>query len=102
MVLRTVHVAERQLHHLVDDFNGIFRRFHQTEADDGVHPRRVAFRADVMAVNAAGLAVLLLVAYHAFHQRVLFKILQRRPANQTFFVVHNLIFVAKIQKTRYG
>ena len=46
----------------------------------------MAVAAHVMAVDAPGLAQLLLVAYPALHEHVRFEVLQRRLADQTFFL----------------
>ena len=53
---------------------------------------------NILTVDATGLAVLLFVAYRTLHQRVLFKIFQRRTANQAFFLVHNIILWQKYKK----
>lgn len=51
--------------------------------------RKRAPLADALVVTGR------IVAYRTFHQRVLFKIFQRRTANQAFFVVHNMFFRQK-------
>ena len=47
---------------------------------------RVAFVTYVVTVLASSLAVLFFVADGAFHQLIIFQVLQRRTANQAFFV----------------
>ena len=46
----------------------------------------MAFIADIVSILASGLTVLALVAYAAFHQDILLKILQRGLAYQAFFL----------------
>ena len=89
VVLRPVHVAERQGHHLLQDLHGVFGALIQAQTDDGVQPCGVAVIADVMAPHAAGLAVLFFAADGAFHLHLGFQIFQRRAADQAF-VVHVL------------
>ena len=76
-----VHVAEGLCHHLFDDLNGVSGRLGEAKSDDGVQPSRVAVVADVMAMDAAGLAALLLVADGALHELIVLKVLQRSFAN---------------------
>ena len=85
MMLRSVHVAERQHHHLLNDFHRVLRCLRQAQTDYRVHSCRVAFIADVVAVDAPGLTVLFLMTNRAFHEFVRLKILQGCFANQTFF-----------------
>ena len=80
-----MHVAERQLHHLLDNLDGVLGCFGETESDDGIHSTGMAVVADIVALDAACLAVLFLVAYRALHEFIRFQILQGRLANQTFF-----------------
>jgi hypothetical protein len=80
-----MHVAERQLHHLLYNLDGVLGCFGETETYDGVHSTGVAVVADIVPLDAAGLAVLFLVAYRALHEFIRFQILQRCLANQTFF-----------------
>ena len=72
MVLRAVHVAERQAHHFTDDLNGIGGGFTQAQAEDAVHPPGVAVIADVMAVYTARFTMFYPMADGAFHQLVIF------------------------------
>ena len=84
-MLRSVHMAERQLHHLLDNLDGVLGCLGETEPNDGIHSTGMAIVADIVPIDAAGLAVLFLVAYRAFHEFIRFQILQWRLANQTFF-----------------
>ena len=45
----------------------------------------MTFIADVVTVYTSGLAEFALVAYAAFHQDILFKVLKRSLAYQAFF-----------------
>ena len=80
-MLRAVHVADRQLHHLLDNLDGVLGRFGKAEADDDVHSPCVAVVADIMALDAARLTVLPLVADCALHELIRFQILQWRLAD---------------------
>ena len=86
MMLRPVHMAEGHGHHLLDDPDGVLQGLGHAQPDDSVQPPGVAVVAHVMAVDAPGLAQFLLVAYPALHEYVRFEVLQRRPADQTFFL----------------
>jgi hypothetical protein len=70
MVFRPVRMTERHIHHLPDDFNRIARFFLQAKADDSVYALGVAFVANIMAIDASGLAHFLLMADFTFHQYV--------------------------------
>ena len=75
-------------HHLLNDFNGISGRLGKAKPDDGVQPCRMAVVADVVPLDAAGLAALLLVADGALHEFIVLEILQRSLAYQTLFFHH--------------
>ena len=86
VMLRPVHMAEGHGHHLLDDFDGVLRGLCHAQPDDSVQPLGVAVIAHIVAVDAPGLAQFFFVAYLAFHEYVRFEVLQRRPADQTFFL----------------
>ena len=88
MVLRTVHMAERQLHHPPHDRHRVGGGFGEAQAKDAVHTLGMAVAADIMSLHTAGLAGFLLMAGGALHHLVLDQIFQGRLANQTFFFVH--------------
>lgn len=85
MVFGAVHVAKGLRHHLLNDLNRISGRLGEAKPDDGIQPCRVAVVADVVAMNAAGLAALLLMADGTLHELIVLEILQRSFANQAFF-----------------
>ena len=91
MVFRAVHMAERHRHHLPDEGDGVGGVGRQAKPEDAVQPLGVAAVADIVTVDAAGLAGLFLVADGALHHRVLFEIFQRRAADQTFFAHGDLL-----------
>ena len=84
-MLRSVHVAERHLHHLPQDLDRIFGSRVGTKPDQSVHALCVTVAANVMTVGALCLARLPLMAKGAFHRFVFFRIDKRRFADQTFF-----------------
>ena len=84
MVLRAVHVAEGERHHLLDDLDRIARCAIQAQAEDRVDSGGVAFVADIMAVHAPCLAVFLCMANGALHDFVCFQIDEGRFADQAF------------------
>ena len=86
VMLRPVHMAKRHGHHLLDDLDGVLGGLVHAQPDDSVQPLGVAVVAHIVPVDAPGLAQFLLVAYPAFHEYVRFEILQRRLADQTFFL----------------
>lgn len=91
VMFRAVHVAERHRHHLPDEGDGIGGAGRQAKPEDAVQPLGVAAVADIVAVDAAGFAGLLFVTDGALHHRILFEILQRRTADQTFFAHGDLL-----------
>ena len=94
MKLMNMYVAIRLCHHLLNDLNGVSGRLSEAKPDDGVQPRSVAVVADVVPLDAAGLAALPLVADSALHKLIILEILQRSLANQAFFF-HNLILLCQ-------
>ena len=84
VVLGAVHVAEGEPHQPVQDCNGVFGPLFQTHAENAVDPAGVALVADVVTVDAAGLAALLPVADGALHLDILVQIFKRGFADQTF------------------
>ena len=86
VMLRPVHMAEGHGHHLLDDPDGVLRGLGHAQPDDGVQAPGVAVVAHIVPVDAPGLAQFLLVAYPALHEHVRFEVLQRRLADQTFFL----------------
>ena len=85
MMLRPMHMAKGHIHHAADDLGGIGRRFRQTQAENTVHPLRVAVAAHIMSFHAAGLTQLLLMTNSTLHHLILREIFQRGFADQTFF-----------------
>ena len=85
VMLRSVHMAKRHLHHFFDDGNRIFRGLRHAESDDRVHSLRVTLVAHIMAPDAPRLAVFLLMADGTLHQNVRLEIFQAVLANQAFF-----------------
>ena len=77
-MLRAVHVAERKIHHFVEDFHGIFRGFRKADTENAVDAFGVALVTDVMTVHAASLAEFFFMADRALHQNIFIQIFQRR------------------------
>lgn len=69
-MLRTVHVAERETHHFVEDLHGIFRGFRKADTENAVDAFGVALVTDVMTVHAASLAEFFFMADRALHQNI--------------------------------
>lgn len=88
MMLWSVHVAKRLFHHLVNNLERVPGFFLETQTDDKIHPGSMALVADIVSIDAARLAVFLLMADGALHELILFQILKRRFAYDTFFVRH--------------
>ena len=87
MVLRTVHMAEWQLHHPAENGHRIGRSLRETQTKDTVHTLGMAVIADIMTRHTTGFAGPLLMADGALHDLILGQIFQRRLTNQTFFPV---------------
>ena len=88
MVFGAVHVAKGLHHHLLNDLNRVSGGLGEAKPNDGIQSCRMAVVADVVAMDAAGLAALLLVANGALHELIVLKILQRSLAYQTLFFHH--------------
>lgn len=85
MVLWPVHMAEGQVHHPAEDSGGVGGSLRQAQAEDGVHALGMAVIANIMAVDAPGLAGFLFMADGALHVLVPDQIFQRCLADQAFF-----------------
>lgn len=85
MVLWPVHIAEGQVHHPAEDSGGVGGSLRQAQAEDGVHALGMAVIANIMAVDAPGLAGFLFMADGALHVLVPDQIFQRCLADQAFF-----------------
>ena len=92
MVFGAVHVAEGLCHHLLDDLNWVSGRLSEAKPDDGVQPCCMAVVADIVPMDAAGLAALLLVADGTLHEFIVLEILQRSLTDQTFFFHYYCLF----------
>ena len=78
-------MALRHIHHLADDGDRVSRRLAKAQPDNLVHTLGMALIADIVAIDAPGLAHLPLAADTAFHHHILAQILERSPAYKTFF-----------------
>ena len=86
VVLRAVHMAEGEVHHLFEDGDGVPGGLPEAEAVNGVQPLGVAVRADIVALHTPGLAGLGLAADGAGHGLVLGEVLQGSLTDETFFL----------------
>ena len=84
VVLRAVHMAEGKLHQLIQYLDGIFGCLGEAHTKDTVDAGSVALTADVMAIDAAGLASLYPVADGALHLHIFEQVFQRCFADQAF------------------
>ena len=78
-------MAEGQVHHPAEDSGGVGGSLRQAQAEDGVHALGMAVIANIMAVDAPGLAGFLFMADGALHVLVPDQIFQRCLADQAFF-----------------
>ena len=99
MMLRTMHVAKRHRHHLLQNLNRISRRLIKTNPINRINTPRMALITNIMTMLTTSLAILHLMAYSTLHRLLLFQIYQRSTTYQTFFF-HNITynFSANIQK----
>ena len=85
MVLRTVHMAEGQVHHPPNNGDRVTGGLTQAKAENAVHALSMTVIAHIVAVDAPGLAAFLFMADGALHHLVLRQVLQGRFTNQAFF-----------------
>ena len=83
-MLRPVHMAERKIHHLIENFHGILRSFRKANTENAVNALRMTLIADVMTVHAASFTEFSFMADRTLHFDIFIQIFQRRFADQTF------------------
>ena len=102
MMLRPVHVTERQAHHILHNLNRILRKTCHTEGNDGIQPGHMAVIADIMAVYTTRLASFLFVADGTFHFFICLQIDKRSFTDQAFVIHPDIPFSFVKTGTRMG
>lgn len=83
-----------------DDGDRVSRRLAKAQPDNLVHAPGMALIADIVAIDAPGLAHLPLAADAAFHHHILAQILERSLAYKTFFF-HIIMMFKAIKEANY-